>query len=319
MLCCVHAEPAEAEGDEIRHVGRDSLLDVVALSVEVGQACEPPCVQVEGIGPAVQDALAVEVQRSVSGGWELLKGGKPGLLALSVGVVLRVHGRSGGALLGAESLAVGVRVAVVRVRVVSAPSHVVHDGVGVDPNSEGAAGVDHGTKLIAGAHAALELVADGLIHEVPRIHDVLEGLGAHDLLLRRKDLDAHVASVGEELALLLHVLVRPAEELDNGSLLTRAVVALGVSQLDVGGVPDKVKGLKVNGGLVGAGDSQGDGPLGVGGSEGCGGLGLRDAIEGVRESRVGLVHGVHGNGGGLHSLVVGDLCNGGFAFIWVFC
>ena len=89
-----------------------------------------------------------------------------------------------------------------------------------------ATGVDHAAQLIACAHAPLQLVRHWLVHEVPRaaamsnsamkcnsskLHDVLEGLDAHHLLVRWVHLDAHEAGLGDELALLLNVCVLPPD------------------------------------------------------------------------------------------------------------
>ena len=62
------------------------------------------------------------------------------------------------------------------------------------------AGPDQVPEVGPGAHPPGQLVAHGLIHEIPRVDEILEGFGAHQLLLVRVDLDAHVSRLGQERA-----------------------------------------------------------------------------------------------------------------------
>ena len=85
-------------------------------------------------------------------------------------------------------------------------------------------------QIIARAHAPRHLVADGLVHEVPWVEDVLEGLLRHDLLLHRIQLHAEIPGFSHKGAFLGYFVVRPAKQLYNGAFLTVAVVALSARQ-----------------------------------------------------------------------------------------
>ena len=61
-----------------------------------------------------------------------------------------------------------------------------------------------------------------------------------DVLLRREDLHSHVTSLAKESAFFLDVLVWPAEELDDGTLLSLVVV---VWLIDLWSLPDEVGGI----------------------------------------------------------------------------
>jgi hypothetical protein len=84
--------------------------------------------------------------------------------------------------------------------------------------------VDCGAKIIPGAHAAGQPVRHWLIHKVPWVEAVLEGLRRHDLLLGREEFGTKIARLGQERALLGNGGVGPTEKLDNCTLLSFAVV-----------------------------------------------------------------------------------------------
>jgi hypothetical protein len=129
--------------------------------------------------------------------------------------------------------------------IVAAASHVIDDSIGVDSHA-GAAGIsehkcgtnslaaqqppataaDHGSQVVTRAVTAVQAVAHGLVHEPPRIQlVVLRPRIRKHALLWRKDLDGHVAHLAQRRALQGNVLVRPPEQLDNGTTL--AAVELG--------------------------------------------------------------------------------------------
>lgn len=105
--------------------------------------------------------------------------------------------------------------------IVSTAGEVVHDSVGVDTDTQTAASVDHAFEVITSAHAAFQSVGDGLVHEPPGVQlTILGPLVCENGLLSGVDLDAHPATSSQLLALLLDILVRPAEHLNDTALLT---------------------------------------------------------------------------------------------------
>ncbi len=86
--------------------------------------------------------------------------------------------------------------------------------------------------------AAVEAVADRLVHEPPRVEFVVLGPRIREnALLRRKNFDGHVAHLTQRLALERNVLVRPAEELEyRAALPALELRAIG----NFGAVPDKI-------------------------------------------------------------------------------
>eukprot|EP00042_Codosiga_hollandica_P037251 m.291164 g.291164 ORF g.291164 m.291164 type:complete len:558 (-) comp55093_c0_seq1:1029-2702(-) len=239
VLCCIHADAREPNSQEISDVIRESLLYFGAFCVEVNQTCEPAGIEVKGIGPRIERALAVEVDRAPRHRRELLLRRQPGvpvwLVHIPLGVEWRGRVESARILLGEI---VAVVVAVVGIAVISAANHVVHDCVSINANVLAAASLDHLAQRLSTAHPPLQPVAHRLIHEIPGIFDRLERPGAHHLLLRRVNLCTHVASLSQESALLLDLVVWPAKELDNSALLSVAVVAAG--EIDDRVCPQKV-------------------------------------------------------------------------------
>ena len=65
MLSGVHTEAREANADEIGHVRRDSLTDIVLLSVQICQARQPSVIELEWVRPGAERALTVEISRNV--------------------------------------------------------------------------------------------------------------------------------------------------------------------------------------------------------------------------------------------------------------
>ena len=100
--------------------------------------------------------------------------------------------------------------------IIAAAGHVIYDGVGINANTSAAAAADHGSKVVARAVATMKTVANGLVHEPPRVQLVILGPGIRKhTFLGRKDLDGHVAHLSQSLALQRDVLVRPAEQFNN--------------------------------------------------------------------------------------------------------
>ena len=98
----------------------------------------------------------------------------------------------------------------------------------------------------------------------PRIKVVVEGLVRHDLLLRREELGAHVARVGEEGALAQDIGVAPAEELDDRTLLARAVELVPALRGHGRRVPCKVDRFHLEHRAVRALDRHEEGVVGLG-------------------------------------------------------
>ena len=98
--------------------------------------------------------------------------------------------------------------------------------------------MDHCAQVVARSVAAVEAVADGLVHEPPRVQLVVLGPGiSKNALLGRENFDGHVSHLGQRLTLHRDVPVWPPEELDYGAALPVAELwAIG----DVGVVPDEI-------------------------------------------------------------------------------
>ena len=67
MLSGVHSEAREANADEVGHVRRDSLADIVLLSVQICQARQPSVIELEWVSPGAERALTVEISWNVCG------------------------------------------------------------------------------------------------------------------------------------------------------------------------------------------------------------------------------------------------------------
>lgn len=171
----------------------------------------------------------MEIRWPVHGSREFLRRRQPRVRPRLVGKILGIKGGASSpgtcVLLRPRGTAATIAVAVVWVGIVTTAGHVVDDSVCVNADTQGTARVDGSTQFIAGAHAPGKAVADGLIHKIPRVQYILERLGGHDLLLRRKQLRAKVASLGEEGTLLCNGFVWPAKKLHNCALLAVAIVA----------------------------------------------------------------------------------------------
>lgn len=122
---------------------------------------------------------------------------------------------------------------------------MIDDSIGVNTDASGSASLDHVTKLFAGATTALELVGSGLIVEPPGVElTLLRPLIREGRLADREDLDAHPALFSQILALFFNVSVRPAEHLDDGTLLATLV---GIRLVDGGTLPDEVNCFRIDG------------------------------------------------------------------------
>mmetsp|Transcript_32049 Transcript_32049/g.92035 ORF Transcript_32049/g.92035 Transcript_32049/m.92035 type:complete len:253 (+) Transcript_32049:1208-1966(+) len=143
---------------------------------------------------------------------------------------------------------------------------MVDHRIRVHSNTQRAASVDHLPEIIARAHAPLQAVRDRLVHEVPRIQDVVERLGGHDLLHGRKHLHSQIAHGGQVLALPLDVRMRPAKQLHDRALLATTVVTS--AGLHRGRVPTEVQRLQVHNGAVRPSHRHWQRPLDLGGE--CG-------------------------------------------------
>ena len=98
---------------------------------------------------------------------------------------------------------------------------MVDNGIGVDTDSSGSAGLNRVAELLTGSTTTLKLVRDGLVVEPPWVELTLLGpLVGEDGLRDGEQLDSHPAGLTEELALFLDISVRPSEKLNDSTLLT---------------------------------------------------------------------------------------------------
>jgi hypothetical protein len=246
VLGSINAVSRKTDGDQVSHVGSNALTHVITLSVNIGEARKPSVVELEGISPRVQASFAMEIHYTNSS-WGVLCGGD----SLRVGVhlidpvVSKVRARSwrGSWLSSPGSAPVGATITVI-LDIVTSTWHMVNNSVGVDTDTVGAAGGDKAAESFARSTATLEVVSNGLIVEVPGVELTLLGpFIGHDWLHGGEDLDAHPAHLSESLTLGLDVLMRPAEHLDDTSLLT---VLVGSILLNYRVLPNEVGGLKGN-------------------------------------------------------------------------
>mmetsp|Transcript_32049 Transcript_32049/g.92036 ORF Transcript_32049/g.92036 Transcript_32049/m.92036 type:complete len:245 (+) Transcript_32049:428-1162(+) len=93
VLGSIYADAREANADDVSEVGCDPLLHILALGVEVRQACQPTSIEVQRIRPRAQRSLTVEVQGAVRHCRELLHWLLTGVLAYRVDKVLSVERR----------------------------------------------------------------------------------------------------------------------------------------------------------------------------------------------------------------------------------
>mmetsp|Transcript_14716 Transcript_14716/g.18480 ORF Transcript_14716/g.18480 Transcript_14716/m.18480 type:complete len:490 (+) Transcript_14716:575-2044(+) len=250
VLSGIHTETGEANADQVSHVGSDALADVVTLRIQVSEAGEPAIVELEGVGPGVERSLAVEVRGDVSCVGVLEAWDETSVLRVLISPVVGEVGRltarvaCGGSFSGPVCAPATTAVAVTE-DVVASARHVVDDGIGVDSDTSSSASLDHIAKLLAGATTAFELVRCRLIVEPPRVQfTVLRPFVREDRLTNWEDLDAHPALLSKVLALLLDIVVRPAEHFDDCALLA-ALVDVGL--IDGGALPDQVHCLEVDG------------------------------------------------------------------------
>ena len=122
---------------------------------------------------------------------------------------------------------------------------MVDDGISVDTDAERSASLDHVAELLTGSTTASQFVGSWLVVEPPWVEfAALRPLVGEDRFRNWEDPDAHPALLGQVLALLLDVLMRPAEHLDDGTLLTALVDTVLVNS---GALPSEVDSLNSHG------------------------------------------------------------------------
>ena len=122
---------------------------------------------------------------------------------------------------------------------------MVGNGIGVNSDSCCSARLDHISEFVSGTVSSVELVRSWLIHEPPWIKfTLLRPFVREHRFLWWENFDTHVSSFTEELALFFDVSIWPAEELNDGSLLTVLHV---VRLVDRGRLPDHILGLLSDG------------------------------------------------------------------------
>ena len=110
-------------------------------------------------------------------------------------------------------------------QIIASASKMIQNDVVVNANAQRSAFVYKTLQLFSGAASSVQFVRDWLIHKVPRVQGIVERLRGHELLMNGKQLDAEVARFGQQLTLLLNVLVRPAKHFGDRSLLTIPIIA----------------------------------------------------------------------------------------------
>ena len=89
MLGGINSVATETNADEVGHIGSNTLSNVVTFGIEISEARKPSVVKLEGIGPAAQRSLAVEVSSDVLGVGELEAWDKTSILHKLIGPVMR--------------------------------------------------------------------------------------------------------------------------------------------------------------------------------------------------------------------------------------
>ena len=86
MLGRVDADAAEANREEIDDVGRDAVLRVRLLGIQVEESDEVAFCDLVHVGPGADAALAVKIGGTVWNGWELVRWSCSSLRVDQVGV-----------------------------------------------------------------------------------------------------------------------------------------------------------------------------------------------------------------------------------------
>lgn len=121
---------------------------------------------------------------------------------------------------------------------------MVDNGVSVDAHTFAAASGDQVTEVVTGTAATLQVVRDGLIVEPPGVKfSVLGPFVSHNRLHSGENLDTHPAHSSDSFAFLFNISVRPAEHLNNSTLLTILISSI-LNNLRV--LPQEIESLKRN-------------------------------------------------------------------------
>jgi hypothetical protein len=98
---------------------------------------------------------------------------------------------------------------------------VVDDCVSINSYTSSSACLNHVTEFSSISVARIQLIADWLIVEPPRVKlTILRPLIREDTLLRWEHFDSHPAHLTKRGAFSLDICIRPAEHLKDSSLLT---------------------------------------------------------------------------------------------------
>jgi hypothetical protein len=118
-------------------------------------------------------------------------------------------------------------------------------GIGINPDTSCSTRLDHISEFISGTISSIKFVGSWLIHEIPWIElSLLWPRVREHGFLRWENFYTHISSFTKEFALLLDIGVWPAEELNDGSLLSIFVV---VRLIDWVSLPNQVLGFLSNG------------------------------------------------------------------------
>lgn len=186
----------------------------------------------------------MEVSGDVGHAWVFKTRSEAGVVGvLEHEVVCEVRRGSSGSLGAPGSTeATAAAVSVLGPDIITTATHVIDDGVGVNPETEATACLDHISQFLSGSMTTVKFIRNGLIVEPPRIQlTILRPFEGEDRFLRREDLNSHPASFGDRGTLLFNISVRPAEEFDDSTLLTTFVLR---SLVNMGTLPNKIKCLK---------------------------------------------------------------------------
>lgn len=106
---------------------------------------------------------------------------------------------------------------------------MIHDCISINSHVILPAGVDHLPQGLIVSHSGVQPVAGGLVQPVPRVElAVLGVVEIQNRFLGWEDFNAEISGFPDHLALLLDLVVGPAEHLDDGSFLSVLVVRWGI-------------------------------------------------------------------------------------------
>lgn len=166
----------------------------------------------------------MEVSWDVGSIWILKSWDKTSVLRVLIGPIVGEVRRSTCCLLTAPSGAPSRASISVVQNVITTSSHVVDDSISIDTNTSLSTGLDHRPQILSASASSCEFVRSWLVVEPPWVElTILGPLITEGRFGHWEYLHSHPSLLSQVLALFAHIIMWPAEHLNDSSLLAAFV------------------------------------------------------------------------------------------------